>query len=83
MQRREINIQTGVETIIDLTAEEVSAKEAREVEVQAEKNHYTAKRKVEYPKIEDQLDMQYWDKINATSIWSDLITTIKSDNPKE
>jgi len=44
---------------------------------------YRTKRKKEYPIIEDQLDMQYWDKINATSIWSDLITKIKSDNPKE
>jgi hypothetical protein len=49
MQKREINIQTGEETIIDLTPEEVSAKEAREVEVQAKRNHYTTKRKAEYP----------------------------------
>jgi hypothetical protein len=34
MKKREINIQTGEETVIDLTAEEVSAKEAREVEHQ-------------------------------------------------
>jgi hypothetical protein len=49
----------------------------------AKRNHYTTKRKAEYPNWQDQLDMQYWDKINATSIWSDLITKIKSDNPKE
>jgi len=48
-----------------------------------ESNHYVTKRLAEYPRIVDQLDMQYWDKINATSIWSDLITKIKSDNPKE
>jgi hypothetical protein len=35
MKRKEVNIQTGEETIIDLTAEEVAAKEAREVEVLA------------------------------------------------
>ena len=34
MKKREINIQTGEETVTDLTAEEVSAKEAREVEHQ-------------------------------------------------
>ena len=33
MKRKEVNIQTGEETIIDLTAEEVAAKEAREVVV--------------------------------------------------
>ena len=32
MKKREINIQTGEETVTDLTAEEVSAKEAKEVE---------------------------------------------------
>ena len=40
-------------------------------------------RQLEYPSIGDQLDMQYWDKINNTAIWADLITKIKSDNPKE
>ena len=44
---------------------------------------YVGKRQAAYASIGDQLDMQYWDKINATSIWSDLITKIKSDNPKE
>ena len=34
MKKREINIQTGEETVTDLTAEEVSAKEAKEVEHQ-------------------------------------------------
>ena len=46
-------------------------------------NRYQVDRAKVYPSMGDQLDMQYWDKINATSIWSDLITTIKSDNPKE
>ena len=30
---------------------------------------YKQKRQNEYPKIEDQLDMIYWDKVNNTSIW--------------
>ena len=34
MKRKEVNIQTGEETIIDLTAEEVAAKEAKEVAAQ-------------------------------------------------
>ena len=44
---------------------------------------YQQQRESAFIKLGDQLDMQYWDKINATSIWSDLITKIKSDNPKE
>ncbi len=58
---------------------------AKQTELQAEfdAKQYQRDRKAEYPNWQDQLDMQYWDKINATSIWSDLITKIKSDNPKE
>jgi len=68
-----------------MTAEEEAAKDADEAKNIAEDqaNQYKINRKNQYPPIGDQLDMQYWDKINATSIWSDLITKIKSDNPKE
>jgi hypothetical protein len=44
---------------------------------------YWYDRKSEYPSIVDQLDMQYWDKVNGTSTWQDAITKVKSDNPKE
>lgn len=43
---------------------------------------YQGKRKTEYPSIEDQLDMQYWDKKNGTTTWVDAITKVKTDNPK-
>ena len=36
-----------------------------------------------YPSIQDQLDMQYWDKVNSTTNWQDAIAKVKSDNPKE
>lgn len=35
----------------------------------------------QYPPIEKQLDMIYWDKVNGTNIWVDTITKIKKDNP--
>ena len=35
-----------------------------------------------YPSIQDQLDMQYWDKVNGTTIWQDTITKVKTDTPK-
>ena len=48
-----------------------------------EKIHeYQSKRAAEYPPLQDQLDMQYWDSVNGTTTWKDLITKIKSDNPK-
>ena len=34
-----------------------------------------------YPSLTEQLDMQYWDSINGTTKWKDLITKIKNDNP--
>jgi len=35
-----------------------------------------------YGSINDQLDMQYWDGVNGTTIWADHIAQVKSDNPK-
>jgi len=36
----------------------------------------------EYPSIQDQLDMQYWDAVNGTTTWKDAIAQVKADNPK-
>lgn len=35
-----------------------------------------------YPSIGDQLDMQYKDKLNNTTIWFDTIAAIKAAHPK-
>ena len=58
--------------------------EAKMVEVQAEydSNQYQRDRAIAYPSIQDQLDMQYWDKVNGTTNWEDAIAKVKSDNPK-
>ena len=58
--------------------------EAKMVEVQAEydANQYQRDRAIAYPTIQEQLDMQYWDKVNGTTNWEDSITQIKTDNPK-
>jgi hypothetical protein len=39
-------------------------------------------RKLAYSSIADQLDMQYWDGVNGTTVWADHIAQVKSDNPK-
>ena len=44
---------------------------------------YWYDRKSEYPSVKEQLDMQYWDKVNGTTTWQDAIAKVKSDNPKE
>ena len=40
-------------------------------------------RAISYPRIQDQLDMQYKDLLNSTTTWKDAIAKVKSDNPKE
>ena len=44
---------------------------------------YKYNREQEYPSIQEQLDMQYWDSVNGTTTWKDAIAKVKSDNPKE
>ena len=39
-------------------------------------------RKLAYGSIADQLDMQYWDGVNGTTLWADHIAQVKADNPK-
>ena len=58
--------------------------EAKMVEVQAEydANQYQRDRATAYPSIQDQLDMQYWDKVNGTTTWKDAVAKVKLDNPK-
>ena len=43
---------------------------------------YARKRKNAYPSLQEQLDMQYWDKKNGTTTWVDAVAKVKSDNPK-
>jgi hypothetical protein len=59
--------------------------EAKMVELQAEyeANQYQRDRAVAYPSIQEQLDMQYWDKINGTNNWQDAINAVKAKYPKE
>ena len=45
-------------------------------------NKYQRDRVEAYPTLQDQLDMQYWDKKNGTTTWVDAIAKVKSDNPK-
>ena len=58
--------------------------EAKMTELQAEydANEYQRDRATAYPTIQEQLDMQYWDKVNGTTNWEDGIAKVKSDNPK-
>ena len=54
-----------------------------ELEAEYKANQYQRDRAKEYPSIQEQLDMQYWDKINGTSNWQDAINAVKTKYPKE
>jgi hypothetical protein len=56
--------------------------EAKMVEVQADYDAKQYQRDRVYPSIGEQLDMQYWDKVNGTTTWKDAVAKVKSDNPK-
>jgi len=43
---------------------------------------YATLRSQEYPTIQEQEDMKYWDEINGTTVWRDTITAIKDKYPK-
>jgi len=56
--------------------------EAKMTELQAEYDANQYQRDRVYPSIQEQLDMQYWDKVNGTSNWEDAIAKVKADTPK-
>jgi len=43
---------------------------------------YKIDRAFAYPSIKEQLDMQYWDRVNGTTTWADAIAKVKADFPK-
>ena len=45
-------------------------------------NKYQRDRAKDYPSIQEQLDLQYWDKINGTNKWQQAINAVKQKYPK-
>ena len=43
---------------------------------------YIQARQEAYGSWQQQMDMQYWDNVNGTTVWKDHIAQVKSDNPK-
>jgi hypothetical protein len=73
MQRIEMNVQTGEQTTIDMTAEEIAALPVPVLPTYAEL------RSLAYPPITDQLDTIYHEGIDA---WKAVITAVKEEYPK-
>ena len=63
------------------TEAEITAEVAR-LQAEYDNNEYQRQRATAYPSIQEQLDMQYWDGVNGTTIWADTVASVKSENPK-
>ena len=69
---------------VDQVHPSVADIEAMHTTVKAEMDAlaYQGKRRDEYPLIEEQLDMIFWDKKNGTAEWEDSIQDVKNSFPK-
>ena len=79
------NEYSGLEWLDQLqikpTEAEVNAEIAR-LQAEYDAKQYQRDRAKEYPSIQEQLDMQYWDAVNGTTVWQDTINAIKVKYPK-
>jgi hypothetical protein len=57
-------------------------KEHQELITEYNSKQYQRDRAKDYPLIQEQLDMQYWDKINGTNKWQQAINAVKQKYPK-
>tara|TARA_R100001530_G_scaffold17851_2_gene15373 strand:+ start:532 stop:777 length:246 start_codon:yes stop_codon:yes gene_type:complete len=80
MKKEIHNLQTGEKTVVDLTSDEIAAKNTAQTELN--KTAYIRNRQFTYPGIGEQLDQLYWDKKNGTNKWVEAVDKVKSDNPK-
>jgi len=77
----DINQITWLNGTTPIPANEILAKQ-QELIAEYNSNQYQRDRAVDYPSLADQLDMQYWDKINGTNKWQQAINAVKQKYPK-
>jgi hypothetical protein len=64
-----------------IPANEILAKQ-QELIAEYNSKKYQRDRAKAYPSIQEQLDLQYWDKINNTNNWEEAINAVKQKYPK-
>jgi hypothetical protein len=77
----DINQITWLNGTTPIPANEILAKQ-QELITEYNAKQYQRDRAKEYPSIQEQLDMQYWDKVNGTNKWQDAINAVKQKYPK-
>jgi uncharacterized small protein (DUF1192 family) len=58
------------------------AAEINRLEADYAAKQYQRDRAAAYPSLAEQMDMQYWDSVNGTTVWADTIAAIKQEHPK-
>ena len=81
IEANDINKITWLNGTTPIPKADIEAKMA-ELQVEYDANQYQRDRATAYPTIQEQLDMQYWDKVNGTTNWENAIAKVKSDTPK-
>ena len=66
----------------NITSDQINAKIAELNTAFANAKYQRDRAEKGYASIADQLDMQYWDSVNGTTIWKDHVAKVKSDFPK-
>jgi hypothetical protein len=56
--------------------------EITRLQTEYDNNLFQRQRATDYPSLQDQADMQYWDSVNGTTTWLDAINEIKTRYPK-
>jgi len=77
----DINQITWENGTTPIPANEILAKQ-QELITEYNSKQYQRDRAKDYPSLADQLDMQYWDKINGTNKWQQAINAVKQKYPK-
>ena len=66
----------------EAVSEEVLNAKVAELQADYDAKQYQRDRAEQYPSIQEQLDMQYWDAVNGTNKWQEAVAKVKTDNPK-
>ena len=77
----DINQITWLNGTTPIPTNEILAKQ-QELIAEYNANQYQRDRAKSYPSIQEQLDLQYWDKVNGTSNWQNAINAVKAQYPK-
>ena len=81
IENDDVNQITWLNGTTPIPANEILAKQ-QELIAEYNAKQYQRDRAKEYPSIQEQLDLQYWDKINNTTKWEEAINAVKNKYPK-